>query len=495
MEKSVKTWRNRVHPWVFILLTLASCTTVGPDYHRPPVKIPSAFKELSWKTASPNDHVIRGKWWEIFQDSELNALEEKVNISNQNIASSVAAFLQARTLIKSARSQYLPTINLNPNLSAIKGQGVTSGYSASSAGVFGQYSIPFTASWMIDLWGRIRNTVDQNTANAQASFADLENMRLSQQSELAMTYFQLRAQDALIDLYQNTLERFRQSLKLTRAQYETGINSDEAVAQAETQLKVTEAQATQLGITRAQYEHAIALLVGEPASTFSIKKSKWKIAPPSIPTALPSQLLERRPDIAAAERRMAAANSQIGVATAAYYPNLVLNGYGGAGKNSVNGFFSIPSYFWSLGATLAETIFNGGLREATLEQTKAAYQQAVANYRQTVLTAFRQVEDTLVQLRLLTQQLKQQQSAIQSSKRYSKIALNRYQLGIDPYLNVLNSQITLLSTQQNEITLQMLRMTGSIQLIQALGGGWESMKIPDQQGILANPMKTPPNQE
>jgi NodT family efflux transporter outer membrane factor (OMF) lipoprotein len=477
-------------------LGLSGCASVGPKYERPPVETPAKYKELGseFKPAHPQDAVARGKWWEMYHDPKLGALEAQVSVGNQNIAASYAAFLQARALIKGAKALYYPNASLGPSVTSQGGQSVAATTSSSSSsssslstsgtsGSFTQYSLPMDASWVPDLWGRIGSMVRQDVANAQVSAADLENERLLQQAELAIDYFELREQDALIDVYRDSVNAYRKALELSQALSETGIDSDEAVAQAETQLETTEAIATSLAIARAQYEHAIAMLIGKPAGSFTLEPEKTNLAPPEIAnelaTGVPSQLLERRPDIAAAERAMAAANAQIGIGLAAYYPSFTLTGSAGFGANSYSGLLSAPAFLWSLGASFAETIFDGGARAATVEQYRAFYDQAVATYRQTVLAAFQGVEDDLAGLRILSEQSDQQARAIASARRYLKIALSRYQLGIDPYLDVLSAQQTLLTNQQTAISVRVQQLTTSVQLIEALGGGWDTSQAPD----------------
>ncbi len=334
-------------------------------------------------------------------------------------------------------------------------------------------------------WGRVRNQVRANVASAQASAADLENTRLTAQAELAVDYFQLRGQDALKQLLDATVVAYEESLKLTTALYETGIDSDESVAQAETQLEATRAQDTNLGILRSQYEHAIALLVGKPASSFGIAVDPLKIPPPAIPIGVPSQLLERRPDIAANERLMAQANALIGVQQAAYYPTVTISASAGFQSTSASSWFTWPSRFWSVGPALSELIYDGGLRRATVEQYRAQYDQTVANYRTTVLTAFQQVEDNLSGLRILSEEIQQQDVAIQSAQRSLNLATDRYRLGIDPYLNVITAQTTLFSNQQTAVSLRIQQIVDSVQLVEALGGGWDSSTLPTSQQIIS----------
>ncbi len=475
---------------------------VGPKYHRPTVDTPGTFKEVTpddlrkmdgWKVAQPQDSGLHGKWWETFGDPQLNTLEEQVNISNQNVAAAFANFMAARALVREARAQYFPT--LTAGASAVRQRQTTTSAGTNgqpTATTFNEFSLPFDASWTPDLFGRVRNTVRANVANAQASAADLENTRLTAQAELAVDYFQLRGQDALKQLLDATVVAYAESLKLTRALYETGIDSDESVAQAETQLEATQAQDTSLGILRAQYEHAIALLVGKPASSFSIEVKPLKIPPPAIPFGVPSQLLERRPDVAANERLMAQANALIGVATAAYYPTVTLSASAGFQSPDASKWFNWSSRFWSVGAAVSETIYDGGLRRATVAQYRAQYDQTVANYRNTVLTAFQQVEDNLASLRILSQEIQEQDIAIQSAERSLKLATDRYRLGIDPYLNVITAQTALFSNQETAVTLRITQIVDSVQLIEALGGGWDSSTLPTSQQIISRETQVSP---
>ncbi len=488
-------------PWALLagLTALAGCT-VGPPYHRPSVQSPAAYKELAlpdaaaaqdWKLAQPQDSVIHGKWWEMFNDSGLNALEEQVNVSNQNIAAAFAAYMQARALVKEARSQYFPTLTVGasvtrshqPISAAAAGSTGLTGAPATSSGTFTDYSLPFDASWTPDLWGRVRNTVKGNISAAQASAADLENTRLTAQAELAVDYYELRSQDALKQLLDATVVAYQKSLELTQALFQTGIDADEAVAQAEVQLQTTQAQATNLGIARAQYEHAIALLVGQAPADFSIPVQPLNVDLPVIPAGVPSQLLERRPDIAADERLMAQANAQIGVARAAYFPTVTLSAAAGFESTSLSKWLTWPSRFWSVGPSVSETLFDAGLRRATVEQYQAAYDQTVANYRQTVLAAFQQVEDNLAALRILSQEIRQQDAAVASAQRYLSIATDRYKLGLDPYLDVITAQTTLLNNEQTAVNLRLQQLTDSVQLMEALGGGWDTSQMPSSHDV------------
>jgi len=476
-------------------LLLQGCV-VGPKYHRPTVDTPGTFKEVTpddlkkmdgWKVAQPQDSALHGKWWEILGDPQLNALEEQVNISNQNVASAFANFMAARALVREARAQYFPTLTAGASITRQRQPNTATG----SATTFTEYSLPFDASWTPDLFGRVRNTVRAAAANAQASAADLENTRLTAQAELAVDYFQLRGQDALKQLLDSTVVAYEKSLELTKALYETGIDSDESVAQAETLLEATRALDTNIGILRSQYEHAIALLVGKPASSFSIAVEPLKTPPPAIPFGVPSQLLERRPDIAASERLMAQANAQIGVAKAAYFPTLTLSASAGLESTQGSSWFTWPSRFWSVGPAIAETIYDGGLRRATMEQYRAQYDQTVANYRNTVLTAFQQVEDNLSGLRILSKEIQEQDTAVVSAERSLKLATDRYRLGIDPYLNVITAETALVSNQQTAVNLRITQIVDSVQLIEAIGGGWDSSTLPTSQQIISRQAQLP----
>ncbi len=488
------------HAAAICFLLLGGCT-VGPKYKPPSVPAPPAYKESApeayktaapgaWQPAQPQDSLLKGKWWEIFNEPELNALEEQLNINNQNIAQSFQNFMAARAQVREARSSFFPTVTAVPAYNRSRTPGTSSSTSvvAGTTGAavpttrraftFTELSLPFDVSWQPDLWGRIRNTVRESQYAAQVSAADLENERLTEQANLAIFYFELRGQDALQDLYNRTIEADQKALELTRVLVETGIDSPEAVAQAEVTLLGAEATGIGIATNRAIYEHAIATLIGKPASEFSMPVKMLATPVPAIPVGIPSQLLQRRPDIAAAERGMAEANALIGVEKAAYYPTLSLTGSGGLESSTIGNLFSTPALFWSLGASASETIFDAGLRRATVAQYTANYNANLALYKQTVLTAFQQVEDYIASLRVLSQQIARQQAAVESAQRYLTIALARYQTGLDPYLNVITAQTTLLTDQQTEVTLRASEMTAAVQLIQALGGGWQASQLP-----------------
>ncbi len=485
--------RNGFSALAFLLL-LTGCS-FAPKYQTPAVQTPSTYKEMSqqdvrgtniWKSAQPGDGMSRGKWWEMFTNSELNALEEQVSVSNQTVAVAFANYLSARALVKEARAQLFPTLAANPDFTRSRAtfSNTRSGVTPGSL-TLNDFSLPLDASWQPDLWGRIRNTVKANASEAQATAADLENTKLAAQAELASDFFQLRAQDALIQLYGDTVKAYRESYNLTKVRFETGIASDEDVAQAETQLETAQALKTNLEILRAQLEHAIAILIGEAPADLTVTSQALSISPPIPPFGLPSELLERRPDIAAAERRVAEANSRIGIAKAAYYPNVTLSASAGFQSTTLSGLVGWSTRVWSIGAGFAETLFDAGMRKATVEQTRAAYEGTVANYRQTVLTAFQQVEDNLASLKFLARQVDQQDAAVKASDRYQILANERYKLGIDSYLNVINAQTIYLVNRQTLVNLRTQQMLASVHLVQTIGGGWDISQIPSSKQLLS----------
>jgi NodT family efflux transporter outer membrane factor (OMF) lipoprotein len=486
------------------MVLLGGCR-VGPKYVTPtaPTAAPE-YKETAqaayantppgaWQPAKPGDAMLKGKWWEVFNEPELNALEEQLDINNQNIATYFQNFMAARAQVREAKSQYYPTLTTDPSFTrtkspaALRGAGTTSttsgtgsatGVTTSNGTTSSVISLPFDVSWEPDLWGKISNTVREYQYAAQVSAADLENERLTEQADLAEYYFQLRGQDALQALYKQTLQADQKSLDLTKSLYETGIDNDESVAEAEITLENAQEASTGVATNRAIYEHAIATLIGKPASSFSMPVKPLTTPVPSIPVGLPSQLLQRRPDVAAAERTVAEANALIGVETAAYYPTLTLTGSGGLESSAIGTLFSAPALFWSAGAAASETIFDAGLRRATVAQYRAQYNADAATYKQTVLTAFQQVEDYLATLRVTSAQIQQEDTAVKSAQRYVDIATARYETGLDPYLDVLTAQTTLLSDQQQQVTLRVSEMTAAVELVQALGGGWDNTQLP-----------------
>jgi NodT family efflux transporter outer membrane factor (OMF) lipoprotein len=465
-----------------VLLGLAGCN-VGPKYQKPQMLAPDAYKEATaneyWKPANPQDAMLRGKWWEIFNQPELNELEEQLNINNQNIALYFQNFVAARAQVAQTRASFWPTLTIGFSGSRSRTPAMQSTTTASGiATTTSSFQLPASISWEPDLFGRIRNSVKEYSAAAQVSAADLENERLSEQASLAEYYFQLRGQDALRDLYRQTVANYQQTLELTRARHETGLVSEEDVVSAEASLKAAQASVTALDNTRAQYEHAIALLIGKPASQFSLPDRALTIEAPLIPTGLPSQLLERRPDIAASERAVAEANALAGVGRAAYFPSLSITTAGGTESPTWSNLGNWNNRYWSLGPSLSQTVFDGGKNKAVLAQYRAQYDANVASYRQTVLNAMKEVEDYLASVRLLSMQIHQQDDAIASAQRYYNLANARYETGLDTYLNVLTAQNTLLSDHQTAITLRVNRIISSVELIQALGGGWDASQLP-----------------
>jgi NodT family efflux transporter outer membrane factor (OMF) lipoprotein len=486
---------------VLAIALLGGCN-VGPKYARPAVTMPAWFKEGvpaaysgvppgTWQPAQPQDAMLKGKWWEVFGEPELNGLEEQLDINNQNIALYFQNFMAARAQVGVARAGYYPTVSVNPgytnsgagNTAATAAIGGGAGPGGSGPTVTNVFSLPIEASWAPDLWDRVRNTVRQYQYAAQVSAADLENERLTEQAALAMYYFQLRGQDSLQDVYDHTIVADKQALEYTRAQAQTGVGPEQAVAQAEVTLENAEATGIGIATNRALYEHAMAMLIGQPASGFAVPVRVLTTSVPAIPVGIPSQLLQRRPDIAAAERTLAQANALIGVEKAAYYPSLNLAATGGLQSSSLGTLFSLPALFWSLGVSASETIFDGGLRGSTVDQYTAMYRADVAAYRQTVLTAFQQVEDYVASLRILSQQIARQAVAVNSAQRYLDIAMAQYQTGLGPYLNVITAQTILLGDQQTLVTLRVSEMTAAVQLVQALGGGWDVRQLPDSSDV------------
>ena len=465
-------------------LALAACT-VGPEYVRPPAPVPVAFKESpGWQVAQPNGARIGQGWWKLFDDPQLSALEEQVVISNQNVLAAEAQLRQARALVRESRSGYFPNVTAGTSVTRSQSSGApgtgSTGAGGRPVGGAGRtsYTLPVDLAWEADLWGRIRRSVEASSQMAQASEADLAGVQLSAQSELAQNYFLLRSQDAQKLLLDQTVASYQKALELTQNRYQSGVAAKMDLLQAETQLKTTKAQAIDLGVQRAQLEHAIALLIGQPASSFSIAVAPLVAVFPVIPPALPSQLLQRRPDIASAERRMAAANAEIGIARAAYFPSLQLSVSAGLEALSLAELFSWPSRFWAVGAALSESVFEGGLRGAQSEQARAAYDATVAAYRQTVLTAFQEVEDNLAALRILEAEARAQEDALHASRASLALTLNQYRAGIVGYLEVIVSQSTALANERSAVDILGRRLGASVLLIKALGGGWDATSPP-----------------
>ncbi len=494
---------------VAVLCLVLSACNPAPKYRKPSMPAPVAYKEAvpqqfkegaGWKLAQPGDDKLRAKWWEIYADPVLSALEEQVSTGNQSLAASEANFREARSLVVSARSSLFPTVGASPTYtnsrvsSTIRGRTIVgSGTGSTSSGIYNDFSFPVDVSYTVDFWHRIRNTIAANTYSAQASAADVATAKLSFEAELAQDYFEVRAIDAQRAILEDTLNNYRSSLNLTTTLYRTGIDSEQDVTQAQTQLDTATAQLTDLGTARAQYEHAIATLIGRAAGNFGLAPGRFNPNPPQVPVALPSVLLERRPDIAAYERQVAAANAQIGVARAAYYPNVTLTASGGLETSSFTQWFTWPSRFWSLGPSVSQTIYDAGARRAQVEQAQALYDAAIANYRQTVLNAFQAVEDNLANLRILDQEVSQQQTAIASSAHYLDLAMVRYKTGVDSYLNVITAETAVLSNRETQVQTQLREMAASVSLVMALGGGWDPSQLPDRKDLLARPARWNPN--
>jgi NodT family efflux transporter outer membrane factor (OMF) lipoprotein len=476
---------------------MMSACNPAPKYAKPPVQTPAAFKEIppefkegsGWKIAQPGDDKIRAKWWEIYNDPQLNTLEEQVQVSNQSIASAEAAFRASRALVISARAALAPILSASPaftnsRTSANTRTNISTVQSSNSGRAVNNWFFPVDVSYTLDFWHRIRNTILVNTYQAQASAADVATALLTIQGELATDYFEIRELDAQRGLLEETVANYRQTLQLTETLFNAGIDSEEDVAQSQTQLDTALAQLTDVGVARATLEHAIATLIGKPASNFALPAMQFVATPPEVPVAVPSTLLERRPDIAANERLVAAANTEIGVVRAAYYPDVTLSGSGGFQAASFTKWFAWPSRFWSIGPQLSEEVFDAGIRRAQTDQARALYDQNVANYRQTVLTAFQAVEDQLSTLRILQNELAQQRTAIGSAQHSLDLSLTRYKTGVDSYLNIITAQNTVLTNRLTELQIRLRQMSASVSLVIALGGGWDNSQIPEPKQLI-----------
>ena len=469
---------------VGMALLLASCT-VGPKYTKPSVPVAPAYSEQppasfqenkGWQTAQPSDAVLRGKWWEVFGDEQLNALEEQVGQANQTLKVSEANFRQSRAQIQYQHTGLYPTVSTTPQITAnrVSGQNPTGdqGYQ------YGLFNLPVNVSWDIDFWGRIRRTIANAREQFQASAADLENTKLQLESDLAVDYFEAHSLDAEKQLLDQNVEAYQKAFQLTENRFEGGVSAKVEVEQARTQLDQTQAQDVDVDAARAQYDHAIAVLIGKDPEGFHLPVAPLKRTPPPIPVGLPSQLLERRPDIAAAERQVAAANEQIGIAEAAFWPDLVITATGGLQAGSIINWFTFPSRFWTVGPELAQTIFDNGRRRAEVQITKASYDATAANYRQTALAAFQEVEDNLSTLRILEHESAIQHEATAAAERSVELSINRYKGGIITYLDVITAQTIALTNERTEVDLLRRRMDASVTLIKALGGGWDISKLP-----------------
>ena len=460
-----------------VVLLLCTGCMVGPDYFKPSAPMTAAYKEdQGWKLARPSDTIPRGKWWEIFGDPQLNALEEQVSEANQNVKVAEARFRQARALIGFFRAGLFPTVSAGASVSSLRDS--TKTQPPSSGASTRDFLLTGDVSYELDLWGRIRRSVTSARAEAQATAADLESARLSIQAELAFDYLELRSADAQQRLLNDTVQAFKEALQLTINRFEGGAAPKSDVAQAQTQLETTQVQATDIGVQRAQLEHAIAVLIGKPPAEFSLPPAPLDLQPPDIPAGLPSELLERRPDIAAAERRVAEANEQIGIAKAAYFPTVTLNALLGFESSSIRNFGGWQSFLWAVGSSLAQTIFDGGRRRATSEAALVSYDATVASYRQATLDAFQQVEDNLAALRILEQETQQQERAVVSARESLQLFTNRYKGGVDNYLQVITAQTVALANERNQVDIMRRRMDASVLLVKALGGGWNVADLP-----------------
>jgi NodT family efflux transporter outer membrane factor (OMF) lipoprotein len=474
--------RKRVAPGVCVALVsaLAAACAVGPDYHRPQFDTAAGYKESGdWQPSEPKDTLSRGPWWKIFNDDELDRLEAQIDISNQNVKAAEAAFEQARALVSQARAGFWPTIAAT--FSAQRGQqgvpaATSNGVGLPSAlqGARTTYQTGVSGNWDLDIWGQIRRTVESDRASAQASSATLAAARLSAQAALATDYFELRAQDQLQKLLDDTVVAETQSLRITENRYKFGVAARADVVSAETQLLSSQAQQVNAKIQRAILEHAVAVLVGKQPAEFSLQPTAMRSDVPTVPAGVPSTLLERRPDIAEAERRMAAANAQIGVATAAYFPSLTLSGSDEYSSGSLSRLIRNSNRVWAVGPALAETLFDGGVRRAQVRQARAAYDGTVATYRQTVLVGFQQVEDDIITLRVLEQQSAIEDATVKAAREAEALTLNQYKAGTVPYSSVITAQTTRLSAEETALTVLSSRLQASVALIEALGGGWDS---------------------
>jgi NodT family efflux transporter outer membrane factor (OMF) lipoprotein len=466
----------------------AGCA-VGPNYHRPPAPVPQRFKEAEgWKPAEPREAASGSDWWSVYDDATLDTLEKQIDVSNQTLKASEAAWREALALVTEARAGLLPTVGVAATGTRSGGPGSARGSGASppvAVHPTNQFELTGTGSWDIDVWGKIRRTIESNVANARASEADLAAARLSAQAQLAIDYIALRVTDEQQHLLDETVEAYKRSLEITQNQYHVGVVAKADVITAETQLGGAESQQIAIGVTRATLEHAIAVLIGKAPGDFSLPPATLGTAVPVVPPGVPSALLERRPDIAAAERLMAAANAQVGVAVSAYFPDLTLNGSFGYVSNVVSGLVKAPNNLWSFGGSATDTLLDFGARPAQVRRARAAYDAAVANYRQTVLIAFQQVEDELATLRILEQQVQVQDQTVKSANLAVQLALNQYKAGTVAYTAVITAQTIAFADAQTLLNIRQSRLSASVALIEALGGGWSAASLGAKAGTAA----------
>ena len=463
-------------------IALTACTA-GPDYVRPEVSVPAHYKEIAadgtaWKIAQPSDRASRGKWWTLYEDPLLNALQDVVTSSNQDLKIAESRYAQARALVEGARGNYMPTLRAGASVTRARNSANIVGNTPASIGPATDFRLPLDVSWELDIWGKVRRAVESSEASAQSVAADVESARLSLQSELAVNYFLLRGIDSERLLLDRTVASYRKAHELTINRHEGGVASDADVAQAETQLKTAEAQAVDLRVRRAQLEHAIAVLLGKTPAEFSLAQVGLESLPPPMPLALPSELLERRPDIASAERQMASANAQIGVAKAAFYPTISIGAIAGFASSNASNWLDWPSRFWSIGPSAAVTLFDANRRGAVADQARAAYEGTVAAYRQTVLTAFQDVEDNLAELTILAEEAQIQDAAVKASRRSVAQTTNRYEAGAASYLEVVVAQTFALSNERAAVDISRRRMIASVLLVKAMGGDWNVQDLP-----------------
>lgn len=469
------------------LLFAAGCS-VGPKYKVPTATVPSVYKEAdpavykeagNWKPAQPGDGALRGDWWTFFGDEELNGLERQVDISNQNLKVAQARFEQARAMVRFNRASRFPSLSIGADISSNRGSANRAIAAPASTSNYGDFLLPLDVNYEVDAWGRIGHAIEAARAEAQAVAADLETVRLSIHAELAYDYFELRSLDAEQQLLNDTVRAYERALELTQNRFQGGAASGVEVAQAQTQLDSTRAQAQDVGVQRATFEHAIAVLTGKPPAALSLAAKPLKPSPPPIPVGIPSQLLERRPDIAAAERRVDEANAQVGIARSAYFPTVLLSAAIGLEGNSIANWLAWPSRFWAVGPTVLQTVFDGGRRRATSEAARAGYDAAVASYRQTTLDAFQQVENNVAALRILAQETETQRTAVAAAERSLQLSMNRYRGGLVTYLEVVTAQSTALTNQRTAVDIQRRRMDATVLLVKALGGGWNASQLPE----------------
>jgi NodT family efflux transporter outer membrane factor (OMF) lipoprotein len=461
-------------------LQLTGCV-VGPKYRPPAVQAPPAYKEIGdWKPAQPNDQNLGGEWWRIFQDPQLDALELQVNVSNQNLKASEAQFQQARAVLRYYRADYYPTVTAGPTATRTRVSANSPANTVLRGATYNDFVLPFDVSYQADVWGRVRNNVESYREQAQASAADLATVNLSMHADLAVDYFQARSLDAEEQLLTSTVKDYEQALELNESRFHGGVASEVDVEQAKTQLQTTRAQAIDVGVARAQFEHAVAILIGKPPAEFALPPLPLTAPPPHIPVSVPSELLERRPDIAAAERRVASANAQIGVAKTAYYPLINLGASGGFESSAISTLINGPSGLWSIGLSAVGTVFDVGRRRSLNDQAHAAYDYQVAAYRENVLTAFQQVEDNLAAVRILENEAHVQDEAVAAAQRSLDLSVTRYKGGVTSYLEVITAQSAALADEVAAVNILGRRMANTVLLIQALGGGWDRSSLPER---------------